>query len=101
MNKTKPIHEIRLGSVKAAIWENAVGDGIKFNVTLCRLYREGDEWKTTESFGRDDLLLVAKVADEAHSWIYAQRMARETASAPVPQPARPSSTRQQRADYQN
>ncbi|MFZ0429124.1 MAG: hypothetical protein WAO20_13475 [Acidobacteriota bacterium] len=28
-----------------------------------RLYRTGDEWKTTRSFGRDDLLVLAKVAD--------------------------------------
>ncbi len=32
-----------------------------------RLYREGGQWRSTHSFRRNDLLLVAKVADLAHS----------------------------------
>ncbi len=67
---TKPVHEIRVGRVKAAIWENEVDDGGKrHNVTFSRLYKDGDEWKDSTSMGRDDLLLVAKIADQAHSWI--------------------------------
>ncbi len=68
--KQQPIHEVRIGAVKATIWENETSAGVRHNVTLGRLYKEGDEWKQTESFGRDDLLLVAKVVDQAHSWIY-------------------------------
>lgn len=71
--KQKPAQEIRLGPIKAAIWENTVGEIIKHNVTLSRLYKEGEGWKQTDSFGRDDLLLVAKVADKAHSWIFHQQ----------------------------
>ena len=72
MIKTKPIHEVRMGAVKAAIWKNDTQNGVRFNVTLSRLYRDGEEWKTTESFGRDDLLVLGKVADRAHSWIFEQ-----------------------------
>ncbi len=75
MNKNRPVHEIRLGAIRASIWENAVGDGIRHNVTLSRIYRDGDQWKNSESFGRDDLLVVAKAADRAHSWICDQRAA--------------------------
>lgn len=64
-----PVHEIRLGAIKAAIWQNDTQNGVRHNVTVSRLYKDGDDWKQTESFGRDDLLLVAKVADQAHSWI--------------------------------
>jgi len=70
--KQKPAHEIRLGRIKATIWENETDNGTRHNVTLCRIYKDGDEWKQTPSFGRDDLPLVAKVADLAHSWIYEQ-----------------------------
>ena len=28
------------------------------------------EWHQSQSFGRDDLLIVAKVADLCHTWIY-------------------------------
>jgi hypothetical protein len=66
----QPVHEVRLGAVKAAIWENETQSGTRFNVTFCRLYKDGEEWKRTESFGRDDLPLLAKVADLAHTWIF-------------------------------
>ena len=72
MSKQKPAHEIRIGSIKATIWENETPNGPRHNVTLARLYKDGDEWKRSESFGRDDLPLVAKVVDQAHSWIYEQ-----------------------------
>jgi hypothetical protein len=71
MNKQKPTHEIRLGSIKAAIWENKSDSGIRHNVTVSRIYKDGEDWKSTESFGRDDLPLVAKVVDQAHTWIFA------------------------------
>lgn len=74
MNKTKekPAHEIRLGRIKAAIWRNTASTDIHYNVTFSRIYRDGDAWKSAESFGRDDLLVVAKIADLAHSWIHSQ-----------------------------
>lgn len=70
--KKRPVHEIRLGRIRAAIWENETQNGTRYNVTLRRLYRDGEEWKDSDSFGRDDLPLVAKVADRVHSWIFAQ-----------------------------
>ena len=72
MPKDKPAHEVRLGAVKAAIWKNDTGNGVRFNTTFVRLYKDGEEWKQTESFGRDDLLVLGKVADQVHSWIFQQ-----------------------------
>ena len=66
----RPVHEFRLGRIRAAIWENDTQNGTRHNVTLSRLYKDGDDWKDSTSFGRDDLPLVAKVADIAHTWIY-------------------------------
>ena len=70
--KTKPVHEIRMGRIKAAIWANETDNGTRHNVTITRLYKDGDEWKTSTSFGREELPLVAKIADMAHTWIYQQ-----------------------------
>ena len=70
--KSKPVHEVRLGRVKAAVWANDTENGVRHNVTLSRIYKDGDEWKDSTSFGRDDLPLVAKVADKAHDWIFEQ-----------------------------
>jgi hypothetical protein len=67
----KPAHEIRLGRIKATLWANSSENGTRYNVTFTRLYKDGDTWKDSQSFGRDDLPLIAKVADQAHSWIFA------------------------------
>ena len=74
MPKPKPAHEVRLGSVKAAIWKNDTDNGVRYNTTFSRLYKDGEEWKNTDSFGRDDLLVLAKVSDHAHSWIHEQNL---------------------------
>ncbi|MCC7495882.1 MAG: hypothetical protein IT204_26250 [Fimbriimonadaceae bacterium] len=69
---TKPEHEIRIGSIKAAIWANETVNGKRHNVTLSRIYKAGEEWKSTDSLGRDDLLTARTVLDLAHSWMIAQ-----------------------------
>jgi hypothetical protein len=70
----KPVHEVRLGRIKAAIWENEAQNGSLYNVTFSRLYKdEADQWSDSTSFGRDDLPLLAKVADMAHTWIFQQK----------------------------
>ena len=70
MNKTKPIHTMRMGRIKLAIWQNETESGVRHNVTFSRLYKDGDQWKDSTSFGRDDLPLLAKLADDAHRWLY-------------------------------
>ncbi len=70
--KQRPAHEIRLGRIKATIWANQNDNGTWYNVTLSRSYKDGDEWKSSASFGRDELLSVAKAADMANSWIHDQ-----------------------------
>lgn len=70
--KQKPVHEARLGAIKAAIWKNDTDNGARYNTTFSRIYKDGDEWASTDSFGRDDLLTLAKVADLAHTWIHLQ-----------------------------
>jgi hypothetical protein len=68
--RNRPIHVVRLKNIRAAIWANDTEVGPRHNVTVSRLYKDDDhQWKTSESFGRDDLLLLAKVVDLAHSWV--------------------------------
>ncbi len=67
MSNNQPVHEIRLGGIKAAIWENETPNGLRFNIQLVRLFKDGDNWKQTTSFSREDLPLLVKIADRAHS----------------------------------
>jgi hypothetical protein len=79
MTKNKPADEVRLGTIRAAIWRNDGEKGPRYSVTFERLYKEGSEWKASSSFSRDELLLLAKVADRAHSRIF--ELATEDAGA--------------------
>ncbi len=71
--KQKPVHEIRLGKIRAAIWANTSDRGeVWFNVTVSRLYKDGDRWQQTTSYRRDDLPLVSRVVNAAYTWIWEQ-----------------------------
>ena len=70
MTNQKPVAEVRTGRVKAAIWRNETEGRTRHNVTFSRLYKDREQWKTTQSFGSNDLLVLAKVADQAHSRIF-------------------------------
>jgi hypothetical protein len=63
----KPVSKISIYPITAAIWKNEGQKGAWYSVTIERTYKDGDSYKSSGSFGRDDLLILAKVADLAHS----------------------------------
>ena len=65
----KPVAELRIGAVEATVWENEVGGITRHNVTFSRICRDEERWKTTHSFGFNNLLTLAKLADQAHTLI--------------------------------
>ena len=78
MSNSRPVHEVRLASIKAAVWRNeSNGNGPQFNVTLIRLYRlppdergkNDNGWRQTSSLRRDDLLIAAEVLRQAFAWV--------------------------------
>lgn len=66
----RPAHELRLGTIKATVWKNQTEMGPRFSVTFARLYKKDGAWQTSQSFGRDDLLELSKLADLVHSWCH-------------------------------
>ena len=66
----KPVHEIRVGRVRAAIWTNNAENAPRHSVTLSRLYKADEGWRSSDSFSREDLPLVIKVLVRAHDWMY-------------------------------
>ena len=62
-NNSKPAAELRIGTVKATVWENEVGGITHHNVTFSRIYPEGGQWKSSQSFRFVNLLSVAKLTD--------------------------------------
>ena len=76
--KPKPVYEVRLGRVRAAIWENATAKGTWHKVTFSRLFMDKtNKWQDTESFAREDLLLLAEVARQAACILYKDEARRE------------------------
>ena len=69
----KPVHEIRVGGIHVSIWQNDTATGRRFNTTFERVYRDGETWKTSSSFGRDDLMNLSFACAEALRWIIQQR----------------------------
>ena len=68
----QPIDHVRFGAIQAAIWKNTDNEGrTRYGVTFERLYRDAEgNWKSTNSFSRDELVIVAKVADRANTRVY-------------------------------
>jgi len=66
---SQPAHKFRDGALQVTIWRNPTDKGVFYSVTPVRGYKKGDAWKETESLGFDDLLPMAKLLNQAHSWI--------------------------------
>ena len=82
MSLQKPITEIRIGAVKATLWRERHRRSAPHNVTFSRLYKDRRYLEVHQSFGRNDLLLLAKVADQAHSAHLPARASRRRGSQP-------------------
>lgn len=71
----KPVAKVSLHPVSAAIWRNQNQKGeVFFSTTFERSYKDDvGNWKSSDSFSAGDLLLLAKVADLAHTEIFKLR----------------------------
>lgn len=71
-SRTPPVHELRAGKIKVAVWENLgeKGQAPWFSVTCSRAYIDSQKkWHTATSFGRDDLLQLGLLLQQAYLWI--------------------------------
>jgi len=68
-SNSQPVHKIRHGAISASIWRQESEKGPLFNVTFQRSYKDGDTWKNSSSFGRNNLLVVSLIAARAFEWI--------------------------------
>ncbi len=76
-----PVKTFRLGRIHASIWENEAEKGKFLSVRFSRTYLdEAKQFRDSDSFSRDDLPVVSKLADLAHTFIF-ERAAEARASA--------------------
>ena len=85
----KPAKVFRVRGVSASVFQNTakVGDRrVTFHkVSLQRTYKDGDAFKTTTSFSRDDLPVCRHVLDQAWEYILAAESKRGADDADEPQ----------------
>lgn len=65
-----PVDTIRMGRIKATIWQNDHDNKTYYNTTITRSFKVGDEWKENSSFPTEDLPLVRLVSDKAFERIH-------------------------------
>jgi len=65
----QPVHVVRIGLIKARVWRKQTRSGLRHTVSVLRLYRNGDVWKESTRFGRDDLPVLRLLLDQVHTWI--------------------------------
>ena len=79
----KPAHEVRIGLIKASLRRRQTRSGVRYTVSVVRLYRDGDVWKESARFGRDDLPVVRLVLDKVHTWILQRGCTKDSSRRPV------------------
>ena len=69
----KPEKKFRAGGITATVWKNTgKKDGKEFEfhtISVERNYKDGDDWKTTNSMRVGDLPKLALVANKAFSYL--------------------------------
>ena len=68
----KPIHTLRVGGIKASIWETrAQGGTLFYTTTILRTFKdEAGEWRESNSYLPDDLPKLELAAKKAFEYIY-------------------------------
>ena len=75
---SRPVRTFRLRGVKVAVFENKSEQGAFYKTSLQKIYREGEEWKTTTSLGRDDLPVARLLLQRAWEFILETEAAART-----------------------
>lgn len=61
----KPVAKFRVGSVTASVWKN---DG-NLSVTLQKSYKDGDEWKNSDTLFHADVVCAVKALERAEEYL--------------------------------
>ena len=68
-DKAKPAHKLRDRNLVITIWKNSSDNGPWYSVTPSRVYKQGDQWKESDSYSDDELLRLAQLVQDAYRWI--------------------------------
>jgi hypothetical protein len=64
--RQKPKFQLQIGAIKCVVWANQGKDGEWYSIAFSRSYLDSQKnWKSADSFGADNLLVLAKLAERA------------------------------------
>ena len=70
---SKPVKRFSCGAISASVWSDTKIVGQEMveihSIKIDRAYKDGDEWKYTQSFSVEDLPKVAIVANEVYKYL--------------------------------
>ena len=70
---SKPNKRFRCGAISASLWlKDKVIEGKiveHYSISITKSYKDGDDWKHTNSFSTEDLPKIALLANEAYKYI--------------------------------
>ena len=69
MANHKAFHVIDHGRVKATVWHEKRRGVVRFNVAFTRVPKNDERWWDTTNFQQDDMLAIARLAEDVHAWI--------------------------------
>lgn len=70
-------HAVKRGLIQVKVRCRQYRTGIRFSIRTSRLFKDGDVWRESQRFGRDDIPVLRLALDEAHTWMLTQSL-RET-----------------------
>lgn len=68
-DKNSPVQVFRAKGVKVSVFQNSSDANVWHKVTIQKIYKEGEQWKTTASLGRDDLPVAQMLIGRAWEFI--------------------------------
>lgn len=76
----KPVNRFQIRGITASVFRNLSDNGIPFfKVSIVRTFKDGEEFRTTTAFNRDDLPIVCEVSRLA--WLDVMKREAEEASS--------------------
>lgn len=68
-----PIFKARDGQLKLSVWENEGQYGKMYACKICKVYKQGDEWKETSSIDHQDWPALARLLLDAYAEVLAEK----------------------------
>jgi len=83
----KPVATLKDRFIKADIWKNGSKNGDFYSVSISRTYKDGNDYKSANSFSGSDTLVAARLLQGAYDKVVELEKADYESAKPQPTPS--------------